>query len=97
MAAVFDYEDVNMFSLQVTVSDGVLEYSHDLNVFIEDVNEPPVITNLPQTITISENHKGHVFSVDAADQELTTLGHNIKCYPSSGDLLFGIDSTGMSY
>ena len=85
-----------MFSLQVTVSDGILMAIEILTIFVYDVNEPPTLLNLPAITTIPENHKGHVFTVDAADQESTTLSYNIKSIPSSGDLLFSIDSKGMS-
>ena len=91
---MFDYEDVNTFIIQVSVSDGLLEDMETLTVHITDVNEQPVLVNLPSTVNIAEHHIGYVFDVDAVDQEGTTLIYSMKSYPSSGDLLFNIAPSG---
>ena len=91
---MFDYEDVNTFIVQVIVSDGFLEDTATLTVHITDVNEQPVLVNLPSTVNIPEHPMGYVFDVDTTDQEGTTLVYSLKSYPSSGDLLFIIAPSG---
>ena len=83
-----------MFIIQVTVSDGLLKDNGNLKVHIVDANEPPILLNLPNTATINEDHTGYVFHVEADDQEATVLVYSVRSYPSSGDLLLNIDSTG---
>ena len=92
-SASFDYEDLNIFVLQVTVSDGLLKDEDNLTVFIDNVNERPVLFNLPNTLSISEHHVGHVYVVDAADPESTALNYDLSSDPSAGDSLFSINSS----
>ena len=97
LSANFDYESVNIFVLQVTVSDGLLKDRGNLTVFIDNVNERPVLFNLPSTVIISEHHAGDVYAVEAEDPESTLLNYDLSSDPSSGNSLFSINSSsGMS-
>ena len=92
-SADFDFEDVDLFILQVTVTDGLLEDKDNITVYITDVNEIPVLSNLPGSVTISEHHVEDVFAVDAEDPESTLLTYHLSFDPSSGDPMFSINSS----
>ena len=94
-SAIFDYEDVDVFVLQVTVSDGLLEDKGNITIYINDLDEIPVLFNLPESVAVSEHHVGDVFTVNAADPESTLLTYYLSVNPSSGNLLFNINSTGI--
>ena len=52
----FDYETITAYSLDVFITDGAsmgTVETYDVNIL--EVNEPPVIRNLPLTITVSES------------------------------------------
>ncbi|CAD5123008.1 DgyrCDS11396 [Dimorphilus gyrociliatus] len=55
------------YILNVYVSDGVFNETTTYTVNVADVNEAPNITNLPMTITPSENLKGNLFTITGVD------------------------------
>ena len=87
-----DYETASQYKLTVTVSDpGGLTDVQVVTVNILDVNEAPVIQNLPNSVTIAEDVAGKItlLTVNTVDQEGDVIVYSIP--PS---LLFEIDATG---
>ena len=70
--AILDYETNSQYNLTITVSDpSGLTATKMITIDILDVNEDPVIQNLPDTRTIAEDVVGKipVFTVATADQD----------------------------
>ena len=52
----FDFERTPHYELVISVSDGNFDpVSGNLSIIINDINEPPIIWNLPQTIELLED------------------------------------------
>ena len=90
-----NYEMVSEYVLFFKVSDpsGLDDYMN-ITVPITDVNEKPVIQNLPDDAYISESLPGtfSVFDVNAVDEDGDTLTYSISSFPVSS--LFNITATG---
>ena len=88
-----DYETTSQYQLTVTVSDpdGLTDVQV-VTVNILDVNEAPVIQNLPHSVTIAEDTAGNtaVYAVSTVDQEGDGIVYTIT--PSSDP--FDINSAG---
>ena len=67
----FDYETKKVYTLTVTASDGALSDVQTLIVYVEDVNEVPVITAVNNLGDISENEATSrvAVKVDALDPD----------------------------
>ena len=91
-----DYETTSQYDLTILVSDPYGLLATDVvTVDIKDVNESPVIQNLPHTVSISENVMGKitVLNIDVTDQDGDMLFYTVSTWPSTTSL-FAIDSTG---
>ena len=67
-----DYETAQSYELNITVEDSSgLSSTGILSVNVINVQEPPVITNLPDTVSVSEGavNKTVIFTVDSTDPE----------------------------
>lgn len=65
-----DYEPgPRQYILNVYVVDGTFNETATYIINVADVNESPNITNLPATVTPSENLKGNLFTVTATDTD----------------------------
>tara|TARA_Y100000590_G_scaffold409778_1_gene502255 strand:- start:321 stop:5798 length:5478 start_codon:yes stop_codon:yes gene_type:complete len=78
-------------NMTVTVSDGTFEQTVDLIVDVLDINEYPVINNLPATYTLDENGT-NVLTVSATDPEGDSLFYSLTGADSS---YFNISSSGV--
>ena len=91
-----DYETTSQYDVTILVSDphGLLA-TDVVTVDIKDVNESPVIQNLPHTVSISENVIGKitVLNIYVTDQDGDMLFYTVSTWPSTTSL-FVIDSTG---
>ncbi|ETR69722.1 MAG: outer membrane adhesin like protein, partial [Candidatus Magnetoglobus multicellularis str. Araruama] len=68
-ATYIDYESLKTVNLVVTVSDGEIDAKASITINIDDINDPPVITN--QTFNIDEDSKNtaYVGTVVASDED----------------------------
>ena len=91
-----DYETTSQFKLTVTISDSRgLTAVQVVTVNIQDVNEAPVIQNLPGSVTITEDVAGNmaVFTVITIDQDGDGITYTMA--PSSDP--FDINAAGEYY
>ena len=90
-----DYETISRYNLTIYISDpdGLMK-SQMVTIDINDVNEAPVIHNLPDMVTITEDVVGQVptYTVDVTDQDGDVLLYTISTLPSSAP--FEINSLG---
>ena len=94
----YDFETSSFYDLTVTVSDpGGLTDVQMVTVNIIDVNEAPVIQNLPDSVTIAEDVVGitPVHSVNTIDQDGDLITYTITSWPFSTP--FEIDVAGKPY
>ena len=94
----FDFETASSYDLTVTVSDpGGLTDVQVVTVNILDVNEAPVIQNLPDSVTIAEDTAGNtaVYTVSTVDQEGDGIVYTMTTWPLLAP--FEIDAAGKVY
>tara|TARA_B100001059_G_scaffold183680_1_gene185116 strand:+ start:578 stop:10978 length:10401 start_codon:yes stop_codon:yes gene_type:complete len=67
-----DYEDKNEYEFVASVSDGTAESQKNLKIFINDINETPIITSNSE-FAVDENTKavGQVVATDPEEDDLT--------------------------
>ena len=90
-----NHEATPQYTLTITISDpDGLTATQMITVDILDVNEAPVIQNVPATVTIAEDVIGKipVFTVDVIDQDLDVIIYTVTISPHYD--LFEIDPTG---
>ena len=96
MPATLDYETTPQYNLTITVSDpGDLVAVQDVTINLSDVNEPPLILNLPDTVRISEDVAGKInlFTVNPIDQDADdVIVYSIVSTPALAP--FEIDNSG---
>ena len=81
-----DYElGTRQYLLEVVVYDGYFTVKATLTVNIDEHPEPPVLTNLPGTLSLKETDTGTVFTVTATDEDVgdvVTLSSTVSPTPS---------------
>ena len=96
--AILNFETILQYNLTVTVSDsgGLTEVKY-VTVDIINVNEAPLIQNLPDTLTITEDVVGDVsiVTINTVDQDGDLITYSISGNPYSGP--FEINSAGKIY
>ena len=93
--SALDYETKPFYNLTITVSDaGNLTAVREISINILDVNEAPVIQNLPDTVTIAEDVMGKipVLTVITVDQDGDVINYSMSSNPSSAP--FEINAAG---
>ncbi|CAD5121379.1 DgyrCDS9901 [Dimorphilus gyrociliatus] len=87
-----DYETVKRYALEIVATDTTsLRQSKILYVNISDVNESPLLLNLPKTLIIYENYTSNtIYSVSASDEEGDALYFTLEKQSVMG--FFLIDS-----
>ena len=88
----FDSEENDIFVLCVAASDDALQDKKNLTVHITNIDENPVLLNLPRTVTVPESYKGHLFDVQATDPESNLQSFIMTTLSDSSDKLFAIDN-----
>ena len=78
---MLNFEDIFMYDVTATVSDGTLSTSVNLTVNILDVNESPAFINLPNITTVVETfeYSDVLFRVKYVDEDIAdhvTVGLN---------------------
>ena len=67
---VLDYETVNTYSLNISVSDSTTTVTEALTITVRDTNDAPVFDNSPYTTTVPENNASAVVhTVSATDAD----------------------------
>ena len=95
--ASLDYETTSQYELTITISDpDGLTAVQVVTINVLDVNEAPVIQNLPDSVTIAEDVVGatSVFIVNTVDQDGDVITYTISASPSYAP--FDIDSAGIN-
>ena len=65
-----DYETVNTYSLNISVSDNTISITEALTITVQDKNDAPVFNNAPYTVTVPENNASAVVqTVSATDAD----------------------------
>lgn len=89
-----DFETVTLYQIDVTVTDSDgLSDTDRLDVTVTDDDEPPVISNLPDSVSVQENVTVGVviFTVNATDPENDVITYSMTSSPNDGK--FTIDGT----
>lgn len=90
-----DYETVNTYSLNISVSDSTSSVTEALTITVRDANDAPGFTNAPYTVTVPENNASAVVhTVSATDAD---SGDSLTFFLSgvgSGDFSI-LSSTGL--
>lgn len=89
-----NYEDKVSYTLEVFVSDGILNYTSTLTINVVDINEAPALTtSLPLSLSVNENFIGLILSVTAIDPDAgDILNFNLTTIPPGN--FFSIDGNG---
>lgn len=67
---VLDYETINTYSLNISVSDSTATVTEALTITVRDTNDAPVFDNAPYTATVAENNaSAAVYTVSATDAD----------------------------
>ena len=85
-SATFDYEILGTYTLEVTASDGTLQDVRHLTIYIDNVNETPVITAAVKLgdVLESETTSRVVIDMDASDEDGDVLNYKITGANPSG-------------
>ena len=89
-----DYEANRSYEIQISVSDGSLSAEADLllNVTITDVNEAPIFTINPDSVSVPENSTEIFYTASANDVDTNdSLSYSLASGVADNDL-FNIDS-----
>jgi len=70
-SAALDYEQIQQYTLQVQVSDGIQSATQTVDIEVIDVNEPPVINTIQHTSIAG--YTGDIGSIDVVDPETAAI------------------------
>ena len=69
-AQELDRENINSYSLNVSVSDGIATINERITISVVDGNDGPTFSNAPYNASVNENvNSGSVFTVSATDED----------------------------
>lgn len=69
-AQELDRENINSYSLNVSVSDGSVTVNEGITISVENGNDAPTFSNAPYNASVNENvNSGNVFTVSATDED----------------------------
>ena len=69
-AQELDRENINSYSLNVSVSDGTVTVIEGITIGVDNANDAPAFTNAPYNVSVNENvNSGNVFTVSATDDD----------------------------
>ena len=90
-----DYETVNTYSLNISVSDNTASITEALTITVQDTNDAPVFNNAPFTVTVPENNASAVVhTVSATDADSGDILTFFLSGVGSGDFSI-LSSTGL--
>ena len=65
-----DRENINSYSLNVSVSDGSVTVTEGITISVDNSNDAPTFSNAPYNTSVNENvNSGNVFTVSATDED----------------------------
>lgn len=69
-----DRENINSYSLNVSVSDGIVTVNEGITISVDNGNDGPTFSNAPYNASVNENvNSGIVFTVSATDEDGDTV------------------------
>ena len=69
-----DRENINSYSLNVSVSDGIVTVNEGITISVDNGNDGPTFSNAPYNASVNENvNSGSVFTVSATDEDGDTV------------------------
>ena len=92
-AQELDRENINSYSLNVSVSDGSVTVTEGVNIGVDNANDAPAFSNAPYNVSVNENvNSGNVFTVTATDDDGDAISFTLygvgselfSIHPSSG-------------
>ena len=73
-AQELDRENINSYSLNMSVSDGIATINERITISVVDGNDGPTFSNAPYNASVNENvNSGSVFTVSATDEDGDTV------------------------
>ena len=84
-ASDINFESVSSYSLTVFVSDGTTSITTPLTITVNDINDAPVFSSAPYTLTVNENTASSVsvLQVSASDEDGDTIFFSLVGFTSS--------------
>ena len=77
-AQELDRENINSYSLTVSVSDGSVTVTEAISIGVDDGNDPPTFSNAPFNVSVNENiNSGNLLTVSATDDDGDAISFSI--------------------
>ena len=90
-AQELDRENINSYSLTVSVSDGSVTVSEAISIGVDNGNDPPTFSNSPFNVSVNENiNSGNLLTVSATDDDGDAISFSIY---GVGSELFSVHSS----
>ena len=90
-AQELDRENINSYSLTVSVSDGSVTVTEAISINVDNANDPPTFSNAPFNVSVNENiNSGNLLTVSATDDDGDAISFSIY---GVGSELFSVHSS----
>ena len=90
-AQELDRENINSYSLTVSVSDGSVTVTEAISIGVDNANDPPTFSNAPFNVSVNENiNSGNLLTVSATDDDGDAISFSIY---GVGSELFSVHSS----
>ena len=90
-AQELDRENINSYSLTVSVSDGSVTVTEGITIGVVNANDAPAFSNAPYNVSVNENvNSGNVFTVTATDEDGDAISFSLY---GVGSELFSIHAS----
>ena len=90
-AQELDRENINSYSLTVSVSDGSVTFTEGISIAVENSNDAPAFSNAPYNVSVNENlNSGNLLTVSATDDDGDAISFSLY---GVGSELFSIHSS----
>ena len=77
-AQELDRENINSYSLTVSVSDGSVTVTEAISIGVDNANDPPTFSNAPFNVSVNENiNSGNLLTVSATDDDGDAISFSI--------------------
>ncbi|CAH3197872.1 unnamed protein product, partial [Porites evermanni] len=90
-AQTLDRENINSYSLTLSVSDGSVTVTEAISIGVDNANDPPTFSNAPFNVSVDENvNSGNLLTVSATDDDGDAISFSIY---GVGSELFSVHSS----
>ena len=90
-AQELDRENINSYSLTVSLSDGSVTVTEAISISVDNANDPPTFSNAPFNVSVNENiNSGNLLTVSATDDDGDAISFSIY---GVGSELFSVHSS----